>query len=175
MVLPLALHRKIAAQGSTFEVVGQENTAQVRVALKTNTEQVENLALQPVCALPDRHQRIHNRLLPADACAQANSLNTGKRYKLVVQFKTRLDGETIHAGSVTQQIEPQCGAALTFLGGGAQQFLGNDNRGLSTILNNLRYSLSVPCAKVFNHNTSAFFADLRHVTVILEGRRYFLA
>src|SRR5271154_5065604 len=64
-ILPLALHRKIAAQRSPFELVGQENAAQVRVAFVTNSEQIENLAFQPIGALPDGHERIDNRLLPA--------------------------------------------------------------------------------------------------------------
>src|SRR5277367_4710075 len=56
--LPLTLHRKIAAQWSPFELVGQKNATQVRVALETNREQIENLAFQPVGAPPDGHERI---------------------------------------------------------------------------------------------------------------------
>jgi hypothetical protein len=102
-------------------------------------------------------------------------LHSWDGYKLIVQFKAGLDGETVHAGGVAEHIELQGGIRFTFQGDGTKKFVGDDNRGLPTIFNHLRDSVRVPCAKAFDHNTSAFFGNLRHVTVILEGQRYFLA
>src|SRR5271157_4895432 len=52
--LAFALCRKITEERKTFKAIGQEDVAQVRMTGKLDTKEVENLALQPVGAGPDR-------------------------------------------------------------------------------------------------------------------------
>src|ERR1700746_2251027 len=97
------------------------------MAFKTNSEKVENLALQPVGARPYRHQGIDDGMLQADVGAETDAISTRDGEKVIVQLKPRFARETVNAGSITEKIKVERGIITALLCGSAQQFLGNYN------------------------------------------------
>src|SRR5208283_432792 len=125
--LAFALRRKITAERKTFKAIGQKDAAQVRMAGKLDAKEVKNLAFQPVGAGPDRFQRIHHGMLDAYAGAQADTVAPRNGNQMIAQFEAGLDGVTVNAGGVAQQVEQQSGVLFTFLSRGAQQLFRNDD------------------------------------------------
>src|SRR5208282_1337922 len=170
--LAFALRRKITAERKTFEAIGQEDAAQVRMAGKLDAKEVENLALQPVGAGPDGLQRIHHGMLDADAGAQANTVAPRNGDQMIVQLEAGLDGVAVNAGGVAQQIEQQGGVPFTFLSRGAQQLFRDDDGRLPAILDHLGDRLHVPGTKAFDNNMSACVGELRHLNNVLKSLRW---
>src|SRR5271157_5054707 len=169
--LAFAFRRKITAKRKSFKAIGQEYAAQVRMAGKLDTKEVENLALQPVGAGPDGFQRIHHGMLDAYAGAQADTVAPRNGNQMIAQFEAGLDGVTVNAGGVAQQVEQQSGVLFTFLSRGAQQLFRNDDGRLPAVLDHLSYRLRVPGTKVFDNNMSACLGELRHLNNVLKGLR----
>src|SRR5207249_6604159 len=95
-----ALHGVITAQGMTDPIVWHQNAAEVRMAIEVNAHQIENFALKPASAKPNRNERVNVSLIAGNAGAQANLCLLGNRSEVIVQFEPWLDGEAINASSV---------------------------------------------------------------------------
>ncbi len=77
-----------------------------------------------------RH-RIRHRIVSRHAHAQPHPGAPRNRDQVVIQLESRLDGEPVHSGNVSQQFEIEIGLACKILGHVPQKFPRNDNRGLS--------------------------------------------
>jgi len=173
-MLAWSFRRIIAAQRSAFKVCRKKNAAEVGMTFELNGEEIEDFALEPVGAAPEGEERVNDGLLAANAGAQADAGAAGDGKKLVVEFEARLDGVAVDAGNVAQEIELQSRILLADLGGAAQKILGNDEGGLAAKLHDLRDSIRVPTAKLFDYKISVCVCGLRHFSEILDqGWRYF--
>jgi len=169
--LAFALRRKITAERETFKSIGQEDAAKVCMAGKLNAEKVENLALEPVGAGPYWFQRIHDGMLSADAGTQAYTVAPRDGNQMIVQLEAGLDGVTVNAGGVAQQIEEQGGVLFTVLSGGAEQFLWNDDGRFPMAFDHLGYHLVIPGTKMIDHRSSTI-GELRHLNDVPQGLRW---
>src|SRR5579862_1605284 len=96
----IALDGEISAQRVTLPVVGKQNAPQIGMPGELNPKHVENLAFQPIRALPYGHQRIHDRVAAVQLDANAQLLSKGNRNQLIVQLKSRFKRIAIESGSI---------------------------------------------------------------------------
>jgi hypothetical protein len=152
--LAFSLHRKIAAKWSAFKLVGKQNAPQVGVTFEVNAKEVKDFALKPIRARPNGHHGINVGMLAACGSTQRNASAQGNGNQLVVQFESWLDGKTIDARDIAQQVELQIGAFSAELSDSAKLVLGYDQRCRTTMFNDLAYGRRSPGTKVFGYNTS---------------------
>ena len=145
-----------------FPVVRKQNAAEVGMAVKTNTKQIENLAFQPVRAGPDGNERIDRRIAATHANAQANSVAAGDGHQLIVQLEARLDREAIQASGIREEIELELGVCAAAFGGSAQVFTRYHNRGIAPIFDHFCNRSRVPGTEGFGYKISILTGGLRH-------------
>src|ERR1700738_341243 len=95
----------ISAQRMPLPIIGQQNPPQIRMSRKAHAKKIEYFPLQPIGSRPNRYQRIHDRVISWNAGAQTQPLAARNGNEMILQFKSRLDRVTIHAGGVGKQIE----------------------------------------------------------------------
>jgi hypothetical protein len=164
--LTLTLRRKIAAEREPFKTVGQKDASQIRVPFETNSEKVENLALQPVSAWPNGHQRVDDWVLRANTGAKAQAIAARDGNETIVQLEARLDGKAVHTGGIAEEIEVQSGIFLALLSRGKEKVVGYNDSSLPTVFDHLSDRLWIPGAELFDYNTSVCIRKLRHVIEI---------
>jgi hypothetical protein len=145
-----------------FPVFGEEDAAQIRMTGEANAEKVENLALEPVGARPNRDKRIHDSIAAGESDAETNLVAPRDGDEVVVHFETRLKGKTVDAGGVREKIKLQRDVFAASRGGGAQKLGRNNDGRLAAKLDYLGDGFRIPRAQMFDHNISALFGALRH-------------
>jgi len=130
------------------------------MAIEVNAHQIENFALKPASAKPNRNERVNVRLSAGNAGAQANLGLLGNRSEVIVQFEPRFNGEAINAGGVGEKVELQ--GVATFLCGGAQQAVRDHNCCLTVKLDHFFHGFCIPGTQMFDDNISALIGIVRH-------------
>ena len=168
-ILTLALRREIAAERKSFKTVGQKKASQIGVPFEVNAEKIEDFAFEPVGTRPDGHQGIDDRMLCANARAQAEAIAAGNGDETVVEFETGLDREAVDTGSVAEEIKLQGRIVAAFQSRGAEELPRHNDGGFTAVFDHLGDRLRIPRAKLFDYNTSVCIRKLRHVIEVLLG------
>src|ERR1700729_1920773 len=158
----IALDGKILAQRVAFPVVGKQNAPQIRMPGELNAEHVENLALQPVRALPNRKEGIDDRIAASEFHANGQLLFKRDGNQLVVQFKTRFERIAVEAGSVGEEVELQLFNVATLLGNAPQHLAGHDDRRIAPVFNHFLDRVCAPQAELRDYRISSLTTTVRH-------------
>src|SRR5258708_13495420 len=88
-----------------FPILREEDAAQIRMSREADAEKIENLALQPIGARPDRNKRIHDGIVSRQADAKPDSVAPGDGDEAVVHFEARLELETVSASGIGEEVK----------------------------------------------------------------------
>src|SRR6266853_4957004 len=143
------------------------------MARKTNAKQIKNLPLQTISARPYGNQRIDNRIIPAKPHAQPHFFPPGDGNQVKVQLESRLRGEAVYAGSVSQEVVLQLAVLAAMFRRSTQEFARHDDRGLSPVFTDFRDRFRVPRTQTLSDNISVFTGRLRH-DLVSHLRRLFM-
>src|SRR5579872_293264 len=103
------LHGIILAEGIAFPIFREQHAPEIRMAVKVNAEEVKDFAFVPIGGRPNRNHGLDHRILPGQTHPQAEDVAPRERQQMVIELKTRLDGEAVHAGNVRKICEFQFG------------------------------------------------------------------
>ena len=105
--------RKILAQRMALPIVRQENSSQIRMIVKNNSEQVVGFALVPVCRAPYACDCRHMNVLLIEQYFQPKTVKLGRREQVIVDFKARLFfGAAIDATKIGKKVEFRLGSGF---------------------------------------------------------------
>jgi len=87
-------------------VVRQQDATQVRMAVKDHAEQIERLALVPVCRTPNAGDALDMRVFLVQQHLQANAMVFSCGEEMVIDFEAGFFFySAIHAADIRQEIE----------------------------------------------------------------------
>ena len=132
------------------------------MAVEANPEQVEDFALQPICARPNGCERIHDGICAAHFHLQTDSIATWDGHQVIIQLESRLNGVTVHASSVRQQVELQVGVCAATLCRVPKQVSWHYDRRFAPGFNHFHNGRWGPRTQVFDNNISLLAGRLCH-------------
>src|SRR5580704_9751358 len=160
--IAVALDGIIFAQRMAFPVVGKQNTPQIGMSGELNPEHVENLALEPIRALPYGNERIDDGIVNAQLDADAQLLPQRDRNQLIVQFKARFHRIAVESGSIGEEVEFQLFGVATLFGNATQHFARHDDRRIAPIFNDFLDRVGAPRAELRDYTISSLTTTVRH-------------
>jgi hypothetical protein len=146
----------------SLPIVGKQNPAEAGMPLETNAEEIEDLALHPVGSGPDGGEGIGGGVAAGETHAQAKLFAAWDGGQLVIELKARLEGKAVNAGEVGKEVEVEAGIFAEALGGGAEEFSGDDDGDFPTKLGKRFDGARIPTAQPFDYNSSFLLNSLRH-------------
>ena len=107
----VTVRRKISAQRVAFPALGHHDALQIGVSFKPDAEQIERLALVPVCPRPDGSHALHRRIRSRQRHFQLQPQIAGNRVQEVDNLKPRLQRVAVNrsnpANPLKFQVVPQ--------------------------------------------------------------------
>ena len=141
-------------------IIGHQNSAQIRVAVKLNAHQIKEFALEPARARPNGNEGINVSMISRNASAEADLLFLGDRGEVILQLETRLDGEAIDASCVGEQVELQ--RITTFLRACAQKATWDNNGRFAVKFDDFFDRFWIPRAQMLDDSISVLVCVIRH-------------
>src|ERR1700722_3529244 len=139
-----------------------------------DSEQIENFALQPIRARPNRNKGIDHGIAAAQLHADAQFLLQRNGNQLIVQFKARFERVAVKASCVGEEIELQLFDVATLLGNAPQHLAGHDDRRIAPEFNHFLDRVCAPRAELRDYRISLLTTTVRHRFRIPALRRLFM-
>src|SRR5215470_15057269 len=140
------------------------------MAVKLNAHQVKNFAFEPTRAEPNGDKRVNASVIARNVTAEADLFLFGNRGQVILQFKTGLDGVSVDARNVREEVELQ--RVTTLLRSCAHKAMRDNNGRLAVEFDDFFDYSWIPRAQMLDDSLSVLVCVIRHSFLFTRCRLF---